>query len=329
MCSFINKFIVRDRAAEAPPNANKLRISPASFKQLVQAFDIPASFVDALSTHYLPHGHGHHQISTVPGSDSYGHWYLLPVRVQFACTDQRSGHVASASNSNQMNPYHYVHLPDMEVDVRGFCIAIYANHDSTTGNSNFVVFNFVQGRWAKVVEEPQKRVAGAIAHSANNGQKLSPYFLHLVYLTSVSRWWANVMSSVYDQLIAYVREHADTTTTIADSEQEEGLQEQLDSDNESTHFYAKLDRALHCIAAHLQRYRSELNSLEATIANISQLFKEKHGASDTGDRRFTLGLAQTASQVKATNDFCQELEKKLSNILALVRCSNRFKTIVV
>ena len=104
-----------------------------------------------------------------------------------------------------MNPYHYVHLPDMEVDVRGFCIAIYANHDSTTGNSNLVVFNFAQGRWAKVVEEPQKRVAGAIAYSAKNGQKLSPYFLHLVYLTSVSRWWTNVMSSVYDQLIAYVR----------------------------------------------------------------------------------------------------------------------------
>jgi hypothetical protein len=228
-----------------------------------------------------------------------------------------------------MNPYHYVHLPDMDVDVRGFCIALYTNHDSTTGNSNFVVFNFAQGRWAKVVEEPQKRVAAAIAHSAKNGQKLSPYFLHLVYLTSVSRWWTNVMSSVYDQLIAYVREHADIATNIANSEQEESLQEQLDSDNESTHFYAKLDRALHCIAAHLQRYRSELNSLEATIADIFQLAQKKHGASDTGERRVTLGLAQTASQVKATSDFGQELEKKLSNILALVRCSNLFEHKVV
>lgn len=110
----------------------------------------------------------------------------------------------------------------------------------------------------------------------------------------------------------------------ANATQEEALQRELDSDNDSTNFFAKLDRALHAIAAHLQRYRSELNSLGATITNISELLAEKHDIhveADAANRRVAHGLAQTASQVEATSDFSQELEKKLGNILALVRCS--------
>lgn len=160
----------------------------------------------ALSTHYLPQGHGYYEDFTSTASTSYGHWHIFPVRVQVKCTDKRSGHVSSASNNNQMNPFHYVHLPDVEVDIRGSSIAVYSSHDPAAGNSIFVVFNFLQGRWAKVAEEPQVRIAEAIAHSNNRNQPLSPYFLHLIYLTSISRWWSNIMSSFNDQLIVYVSE---------------------------------------------------------------------------------------------------------------------------
>jgi hypothetical protein len=43
-----------------------------------------------------------------------------------------------------------------------------------------------------------------------------------------------------------------------------------------------------------------------------------HMTTDKANRRVVHGLDQTASQIRATNDFSQELEKKLSNILALV-----------
>jgi hypothetical protein len=135
----------------------------------------------------------------------YNYWYFLPVRVQVRCTDKRSGHVASASKSNQMDPFNYLHLPDAEVDIRGSCIAIHASHEILTGHATFNIFNLLDGRWPKVVEEPQIRIAEAVNHSAEAGRTLSPYFVHLVYFTSISRWWTNAMSSVNDQLIAYVR----------------------------------------------------------------------------------------------------------------------------
>ena len=75
------------------------------------------------------------------------------------------------------------------------------------------------------------------------------------------------------------------------------------------------------MAAHLQRYRSELNSLEVTIADIDRQLTEMrhfHDSTDDANRQLIHGLNQTASQVRATNDFGQELEKKLNNILALV-----------
>jgi chromosome segregation ATPase len=103
--------------------------------------------------------------------------------------------------------------------------------------------------------------------------------------------------------------------------QEKDLQQELDNEKDSTNFYATLNRALHSIAAHLHRYRSELNSLEAVIVDIGcQLteLRHLHESTEDSNRQIAHGLDQTASQVKATNDFCQELEKKLSNILALV-----------
>jgi hypothetical protein len=197
---------VRDRHATVPRDSNKLRISPASFQDLVQSCRIPPSFVHSLCRHYLPHARGYQEISSTPESTSYGHWYFLPVRVQVLCTDKRSGHAASASSTNQMNPFNYLHLPHAEVDIRGSSIAIYSNHDTKTRNSAFVIFNLLDGRWDKAVEEPRVRISDAIDRSSKSGQPLSPYFPHLIYLTSVSRWWTNAMSSVNNQLISYVSE---------------------------------------------------------------------------------------------------------------------------
>jgi hypothetical protein len=105
-----------------------------------------------------------------------------------------------------MDPFNYLHLPDAEVDIRGSCIAVHSSHDNSTGNSSFVIFNMLDGRWAKVVEEPEVRIAEAIDHATRVECALSPYFPHLVYFTSVSRWWTNAISSINEQLIAYVRE---------------------------------------------------------------------------------------------------------------------------
>jgi len=321
--SFINKYLVKDRHVSAPLDANKLRISSESFKRIARFYNLPASFVHTLCRHFLPSGRGYHELTTNNGSDGYGHWYLLPVRVQVRCTDKRKGHVTSASNNNQMDPLNYLHLPDAEVDIRGSCIAVYAGHDLSTGNTTFVIFNLLDGRWAKVVEEPELRLAEAFHRAKKFERTLSPYLPHLVYFTSISRWWTNAISSVNDQLIAYVRlismEHSNTLRT--NCTQEKALQHEMDSEHDSTDFYAKLNRALHAIAAHLHRYHTDLNCVEATVTQIvHQLtqMRHTHEAYEDANRKTVHGLEQTASQLRATNDFSQEVKEKSRNILALV-----------
>jgi|ERR1700733_8919200 hypothetical protein len=94
----------------------------------------------------------------------------------------------------------------------------------------------------------------------------------------------------------------------------------------------EINKALHTMTAHLHRYGSELGWLEDIIAGISDhhsVFMEEsnHDLDQTkaARERITLGIAQTASQLKAVNSFRTELESKTRNILALVRqnLSNR------
>ncbi|KAF2726635.1 hypothetical protein EJ04DRAFT_582560 [Polyplosphaeria fusca] len=308
---FINKFLIRDRKIAAPTNSNRLQISTSSYQQLVSYCDLPPSFVHALFRHYLPTGRGFREISSINDAITYDHWYFLPVRVQVLCK-KSSGHTVKTPDNNQMNPFNYLHLPDVKVDkkgscvdIRGSCIAIYSKHNTSTGRSTFVIFNLLDGRWDKVVEEPRIRITETIAHANENGQLKSPYFHHLVYLTSTLKWWTNAMNSVNVQLIAY----------------EDSLQHEMDNNEDSTKFYTDLNRALHSIAAHLHRYGSELKSLEATISDMDKQLTEVcnfHERTDDANRQIIHGLNHIASQVREINDFVLELEKKLNNILALL-----------
>jgi hypothetical protein len=208
--SFVNKFLIRDRKTAAPTNSNKLQISATSYQQLVRYCNLPLSFVHALCRHYMPTGRGFREISSTGNAITYDHWYFLPVRVQVLCKKSR-GHTARTPDNDQMNPFNYLHLPNLKVDeegscvdIRGSCIAIYSKHSTLTGHSTFVIFNLLDGRWDKVVEEPRIRISETIALSSKDGQLKSPYFHHLIYLTSTLRWWTNAMNSVNVQLIAYV-----------------------------------------------------------------------------------------------------------------------------
>jgi hypothetical protein len=72
-----------------------------------------------------------------------------------------------------------------------------------------------------------------------------------------------------------------------------------------------INRALHSIAAHLHRYRSELSSVEGIILDLATHYAAvcEQGPGDSADRA-SRGFSQVLSQMKATNDFAQELEKK-------------------
>ena len=110
----------------------------------------------------------------------------------------------SKMGNNQMNPFHYLHLPNQQVDIRGSQIALsfkYADGDRSTA---MLAVSFIDGRWPKIVQEPEKRIKEILANDFHDQTGADPFFIHLVYLTSIMRWWINALNSIHEQLIAYV-----------------------------------------------------------------------------------------------------------------------------
>jgi hypothetical protein len=215
--------------------------------------------------------------------------------VQVPCTDEQRSHAASSTGSNQMNPFHYLHLADEKVDIRGSQIAVYLCHDEQEDNSTVIACNFMHGRWPKVVEEPQTRILEALE---NPNVPNDPMYVHLVFFTTVVRWWNNALHSVNEQLIAYERR----------------LQEEIDDESTTNDFYNAISRALHAAAAHVHRYGVELESLDDTCSEIARVFATIHGETCAS----LVGIDHVKSQLRATIAFQREQEKKIQNILALV-----------
>ena len=205
--SLINRFLKLSKRATLPHDSSKLRISSQSFRILIDVLHLPTSFVYAITQHHLPCGRGFHSSPGTDGGKKVSYlWYLLPVRTQFKCNDKETAHVGSTAGSNQMNPFYYLHLADLELDIRGNQIAIFCRYSSDGRLMTSVVVNFMDGRWSKSVLEPKRRIKEGWEVPHCSDKESDPFHLHLVYFTSALRWWTNALGSVNDQLIAYVRD---------------------------------------------------------------------------------------------------------------------------
>lgn len=293
---FVSRFLRKNNQEPVPEDDYKLRVSKQALQLLVSHCSVSSTFMFALSRFYLPSGRGFRCYKDTASPQNWRQWYFLPVRVQVPCSDKQRSHATSTTGRNQMNPFHYLHLPNMEVDIRGSQIAIHISHDTQKEATTVICFNFIDGRWAKLVEEPQARISEALRDPRT---PRDPMFVHLVCLTSIARWWNHALHSVNEQLIAY----------------EEMLQEEKVTEDSSINtLYNEGSKALHAMAAHIQRYGTELDSLEDTSAELAKWF-------DTLQRpksAFLTSIEQVRSQLKATNAFVKEQEKKTQNILALV-----------
>ena len=202
---FINRFLLKGKHATVPPDAAKLRISRTALKHIFSTLDTPSTFIYALSRYFLPSGRG---LSSVKlGGDAPGSylWHILPIRMRVKCTESSRCHIRSHSNLDQMNPFHHLHLPDQGVDIRGSVIALGFRYTKGGSSTSMVAVNFIDGRWPKTVQEPESRIKEVLEGNGNVCLQSNPFFIQLVYLTSVARWWTNSLSSIHDQLIAYVR----------------------------------------------------------------------------------------------------------------------------
>ncbi len=200
----MNKFLVKKKASSVPDDGAKLRISKVALEHTISTWDIPLDFVFALSRFFLPSGRRFSSTFSGLGCNGGDCWFILPVRIQVLCTDTRDGHVTSRMGSNQMNPFHYLHLPDQKVDIRGSQIALSFRYTDGDRATNMLAVNFIDGRWPKIVQEPEKRIKEILSDNGQSHNRADPFFIHLVYLTSIMRWWTNALNSIHQQLIAYV-----------------------------------------------------------------------------------------------------------------------------
>ncbi|KAL8789265.1 MAG: hypothetical protein Q9195_006911 [Heterodermia aff. obscurata] len=208
-----------------------------------------------------------------------------------------------------MNPFYYLHLADMEVDIRGSQIAIFCRYDSRKRLMIAVVINFMDGRWSKSVLKPQKRIKEGWETRHCPSEEQDFFQIHSVYFASALRWWTNALGSVNEQLIAY----------------ELCLQKEVDSNESSSTAFGALSKSLHTIAAHLQRYGSELNSMEEALSDLVRLSNESLKAA-----RLEIGtpaepknagsnsLNDLVSHLRQVKIFLKELRSKLDNTLALL-----------
>lgn len=301
---FINRFLVKQNEV-VPSDAAKLRVSPVALDSLAGHINVAPAFILALSRYHLPTGKGQRIWLNEQITCQYDFWYSIPVRVQVKCTEPRLRHASSTGGSNQMDPFHYLHLADHDTDIRGAKIFLYFSHRPSSKSTSVIAINMLDGRWPKTVEEPQKRIRGILNNTDRANLSDDACFIHLVYFTIILKWWTNALESVDSQLISYERELQDGVHHGSDQA-----------------FHEELNKALHAMAAHLHRYGSELKSLHETLPDIEAYHESVNSLGVPSDvfqsQRAKNGLRQIASQLQPVRHFEAELEKKLQNILALL-----------
>ncbi|KAF2802175.1 uncharacterized protein BDZ99DRAFT_429058 [Mytilinidion resinicola] len=210
-----------------------------------------------------------------------------------------------------MDPFYYIHLKEVGEDIRGSHIAIYIHHDQSSKSTSVVAVNFQDRRWTHFINTPFSSVREELRIA-----KLQPDPLcaHVAYLNNLIMWWNDVLYTFNRELIA----------------EENSLQNDLEisASSKQASSSANINKKLHTMAAHLYRYGSELDRIDKIASELKSIHAklrpfENTEPSRTFDevmewRRVDQGLEQIISQMTALRSFREELERKTSNILALL-----------
>ncbi|KAF6828946.1 hypothetical protein CMUS01_08378 [Colletotrichum musicola] len=289
-------------AATSKRNDGRLRISSKAFRLLLSSFNVPVAFAAALARPYMVCGTGFRQVSP----RAWDHWCLIPVRTIAPCKVQAKEHTKSTAGSNQLDPFHYIHLSGAKADIRGSYIGLFTQHAPGRGGTTVVSFSLLDPRLRDLIEEPLNRVRAAVRRASGTGVAINPHFVHLVYLSSALRWWNNVLLCFNQELVMH----------------EKQLQNETAADTSAFSLRSKdINTSLHTMAAHLHRYKSELHRVESILRELqSAKFStgDKVGNAESNMPQDSLKIDHLMSQLNAIRSFSDELERKVQNILALL-----------
>ncbi|KAF6817729.1 hypothetical protein CPLU01_13504 [Colletotrichum plurivorum] len=289
-------------AATSKRNDGRLRISSKAFRLLLSSFNVPVAFAAALARPYMVCGTGFRQVSP----QAWDHWCLIPVRTVTPCKVQAKEHTKSTAGSNQLDPFHYIHLSGAKADIRGSYIGLFTQHAPGRGGTTVVLFSLLDPRLRDLIEEPLNRVRAAVRRASGTGVDINPHFVHLVYLSSALRWWNNVLLCFNQELVMH----------------EKQLQNETAADTSAFSLRSKdINTSLHTMAAHLHRYKSELHRVDSILRELqSAKFStgDEVGNAESNMPQDSLKIDHLMSQLNAIRSFSDELERKVQNILALL-----------
>ncbi|KAI0815976.1 hypothetical protein GGR55DRAFT_675585 [Xylaria sp. FL0064] len=259
-----------------PPAAHgghgRLQIGKGAFRLLLYTFNVPVAFVTALARPYMVCGTGFRPLFP----RAWDYWCLIPVRAIVPCRIQAQDHTRSTAGSNQMDPFHYVHLPGAKADIRGSSIGLFIRHDYDTGHTTIICFNLLDSRLRDLIEEPLHRARAL-------------------------RWWNKVLLCFNQQLVMHEKQL-----------QQEIATETSAFSNESK----DMNTSLHIMAAHLHRYKSELHRVETILSELTSCkftttsTSDENNLKETSDNENTLNFEQLVSQLRSILSFSSELEKE-------------------
>lgn len=135
---------------------------------------------------------------------AWDHWCLMPVRIVVPCQAHAKDHTKSTAGSNQLDPFHYIHLSGVSADIRGSYIGLFIQHNPHTGGTTILCFNLLDTRLRDLIQEPLRRARNAIERWSGTGSAVNPRFIHVIYLSSALRWWNNVLMCFNQQLVMHV-----------------------------------------------------------------------------------------------------------------------------
>jgi hypothetical protein len=313
-----------------PKDVKRLRISGAAFRSLLLQFEVPPQFLTSLLNLEVPSGPcGRHLVKLEERIIS-DFWYTVPIRAIVPCTESQKSHALSAAGRNQMNPSQYLHLNNCGVDIRPSKIVMYHHHDSKAHSTNILCFDFQDGRWHSLAEEPLVRAKEVLKISASRKEKEHAFFMHNIILTSAANWWRTALKNFNTQLIEYVcpnqTDHLfNSLLTLPLLKEKMLLQELDDVDSQGAKVENEINTALHTMAAHLHRYKAGIGITQDVIIYLTQQLTDlcPHSSCSNEESAWSISNCRASLEMARTNvvaiqQFISELEVKTDTVISLV-----------
>ncbi|KAJ3459680.1 hypothetical protein MRS44_015753 [Fusarium solani] len=205
-------------------------------------------------------------------------------------------------------------------------VALYISRDCKTRRLRVFVVDTASQLGRPVIQPPLAQVQNALKRRSSKDLDNSPCFVLLVYIAFILRWWNIVLFDFDRELIRH----------------EIMIQKEIANETEGFLDTSKLLNAdLHTMAAHLHRYKTELQRVDLVLSDLRKHRKEmtykpkplprggvegkkqEDEKDEEGEEfppidRELQKIEHLSSKLTAVSNFSDEMEKKVQNILALL-----------